>query len=73
MTIASSVIDVRSIEDGKLFFYRVGCVPEAYVWSVLRTVTGSPKTVITARLPTEQLQTVRQTPQTLLLRRNNAR
>ena len=51
MTIASSVIDVRSIEDGKLFFYRVGCVPEAYVWSVLRTVTGSPKTVITARLP----------------------
>lgn len=36
MTIASSVIDVRNIDNNELFFYRVGCVPEAYVWKKLR-------------------------------------
>ena len=35
MTIASSVIDVRNIDNNELFFYRVGCVPEAYVWKKL--------------------------------------
>lgn len=35
MTIASSVIDVRNIDNDELFFYRVGCVPEAYVWKKL--------------------------------------
>ena len=28
MTITSSVVDVRKIEEDKLFFYRVGCVPK---------------------------------------------
>ena len=36
MTIASSVVDVRDIEEDKLFFYRVGCVPETYIWKKLR-------------------------------------
>lgn len=35
MTIASSVIDVRSIDNNELHFYRVGCVPETYVWKKL--------------------------------------
>ncbi len=35
MTIASSVIDVRNIDNDELFFYRVGCVPEAFVWKKL--------------------------------------
>jgi len=35
MTIASSVIDVRNIDNNELFFYRVGCVPEANVWKKL--------------------------------------
>ena len=35
MTIASSVIDVRNIDSNELFFYRVGCVPEAFVWKKL--------------------------------------
>ena len=35
MTIASSVVDVRDIEEEKLFFYRVGCVPEKYIWEKL--------------------------------------
>ena len=38
MTIASSVIDVRNIENNELFFYRVGCVPEAYVWKKLNNL-----------------------------------
>ena len=35
MTIASSVIDVRNIDTNQLLFYRVGCVPEAYVYKKL--------------------------------------
>ena len=35
MTIASSVVDVRNVDENELFFYRVGCVPEAYIWSKL--------------------------------------
>ena len=38
MTIASSVIDVRNIDNNELFFYRVGCVPEAYVWKKLHNL-----------------------------------
>ena len=35
MTIASSVIDVRNIDKNELHFYRVGCVPESFVWKKL--------------------------------------
>ena len=56
MTIASSVIDVRNIEEGQLFFYRVGCVPEAYVWRVLRSVSSQPAHLYTAWLPKRHLQ-----------------
>lgn len=35
MTIASSVIDVRNIDNNELYFYRVGCVPESFVWKKL--------------------------------------
>ena len=38
MTIASSVIDVRNIDENELFFYRVGCVPESYVWKKLNNL-----------------------------------
>ena len=36
MTIASSVLDVRKIEDDELHFYRVGCVPEVSFLLCLR-------------------------------------
>ena len=36
MTIASSVIDIRNIDKNELHFYRVGCVPESYVWKKLQ-------------------------------------
>lgn len=36
-TIASSVIDVRDLEQNKIFFYRIGCVPEAEIWAKART------------------------------------
>jgi len=39
MTIASSVVDVRNVDANELFFYRVGCVPEAYIWSKLNGTT----------------------------------
>ncbi len=43
MTIASSVVDVRDIDDGKLFFYRVGCVPESFIWEKFHNVgSGAP-------------------------------
>mmetsp|Transcript_19468 Transcript_19468/g.29612 ORF Transcript_19468/g.29612 Transcript_19468/m.29612 type:complete len:1139 (+) Transcript_19468:99-3515(+) len=38
MTIASSVIDVRDIEKDEIFFYRVGCVPEAEIRERLRSI-----------------------------------
>ena len=46
MTIASSVIDVRNIDDNELFFYRVGCVPEAYVWGKLNGLKEKPPPVL---------------------------
>jgi len=53
MTIASSVVDVRDIEENKLFFYRVGCVPEAYIWNKLRSLyyDGSGRSLCVANTP----------------------
>ena len=47
MTIASSVIDVRELDANKIFFYRVGCVPEADIWEKLREVDQTESSIST--------------------------
>jgi len=59
MTIASSVIDVRELDSNKIFFYRVGCVPESEIWQKLRDVDHTDKECLCANIPTQNLKKVK--------------
>lgn len=58
-TIASSVIDVRELENDKICFYRVGCVPEAEIWKNLRSVEDLQEDFLCADIPQANLATVK--------------
>lgn len=59
MTIASSVIDVRELDANKIFFYRVGCVPEAFIWEKLREVDQTEKQHLCSNIPMKSLNKVK--------------
>ncbi|GFH47426.1 hypothetical protein CTEN210_03901 [Chaetoceros tenuissimus] len=59
MTIASSVIDVRELDANKIFFYRVGCVPEADIWEKLREVDHIEKQHLCSNIPMNNLNKVK--------------
>ena len=60
MTIASSVVDVRDIDEGKLFFYRVGCVPERYIWQKLHNIgSNGPPISLTSFSSPEKIRSAR--------------
>ena len=59
MTIASSVIDVRELDANKIFFYRVGCVPEADIWQKLREVDQTEKQHLCSNIPMKNLNKVK--------------
>ena len=59
MTIASSVIDVRDLDSNKIFFYRVGCVPEADIWEILRQVDQLEESIVTSTIPDSNLAKVK--------------
>jgi hypothetical protein len=59
MTIASSVIDVRDLDSNKIFFYRVGCVPEADIWEKLRQVDQLEESIVTSTILDSNLAKVK--------------
>lgn len=50
MTIASSVVDVRNLDNDELFFYRVGCVPEEYIWGLLNNTKSDAEPMLAVDL-----------------------